>query len=117
MRRAARITLFVQDRDGRLDTFPDQEVFNMLLQQTPLVNRNPDGSRTLVFDLANPASALVMPETVLRPDGDSLRAKISALSMEAHALGLPLTAALADSAELVAEVELGAGSPRNQPLS
>jgi hypothetical protein len=106
MRRAARITLFVQDRDGKLDTFPDLEVFHVLLQQTPLVNRNPDGSRTLVFDLADPLRALGTPASEERADAERLRAKIASLSLEAHALGLPLTAALADSAELVAEAEL-----------
>jgi hypothetical protein len=116
MRRATRITLFVQDRDGKLDTYPDLEVLNALLQQTPLVNRNPDGSRTLVFDLADPATTIGSSPDGLKPHADRLRAKIASLSMEAHALGLTLTAALADSAELVAEVELGGveiSSPRS----
>jgi hypothetical protein len=106
MRSAARITLFVQDRDGKMDTYPDIEVFHLLMQQTPLVNRNSDGSRTLVFDLPDPARMLGTAVASERADAERLRAKIASLSMEAHALGLPLTAALADSAELVAEAEL-----------
>jgi hypothetical protein len=106
MRRAARITLFVQDRDGKLDTYPDIDVFHLLMQQTPLVNRNPDGSRTLVFDLPDPSRALGGGLVASHADAERLRAKIASLSLEAHALGLPLTAALADSAELVAEAEL-----------
>jgi hypothetical protein len=116
MRRATRITLFVQDRDGKLDTYPDLEVLNALLQQTPLVNRNPDGSRTLVFDLPDPAATVDGGNGERRPDANRLRAKIASLSIEAHALGLTLTAALADSAELVAEIELGgaeAATPRS----
>jgi hypothetical protein len=105
MRHAARITLFVQDRDGRLDTYPDLEVLHALMQQVPLVTRNADGSRTLVFDLADPAGTLggsVMPEA----SEDRLRTHMAATAAEARALGLKLTAALAESAELVAELEL-----------
>lgn len=111
MRQATRITLFVQARAGRLDTLPDLEVLHALMQQVPLVNQNPDGSRTLVFDLADPGATLGRPGSVPVADADRLRAQIAALGIEARALGLPLTAALADSAELVAEAELAATAP------
>lgn len=111
MRQAARITLFVQDRDGTLETLPDLEVLHALMQQTPLVNRNPDGSRTFVFDLPDPSVALARIRRPAAPDPNRLRAHIAALGSEARALGLPLTAALADSAELVAEAELGSMPP------
>jgi hypothetical protein len=111
MRQAARITLFVQDRDGKLDTFPDLEVLHALLRQVPLVNRNPDGGRTLVFDLPDPATTLSGPALPPAPDSDRLRALIVAVASEARALGLSLTAALAESAELVAEAELGGMTP------
>lgn len=110
MRQAARITLFVLDKNGRLDTTPDLAVLHALLEQVPLVNRNPDGSRTLVFDLADPATQLGTLPRPAGPDPERLRAQIAALANEARSLGLPLTAALADSAELVADAEL-AGMP------
>lgn len=106
MRHAARITLFVQDRDGRLDTYPDLEVLHALMQQVPLVTRNGDGSRTLVFDLADPAGTLGGGGPMHEASEDRLRTHISATAAEARALGLKLTAALAESAELVAEIEL-----------
>jgi hypothetical protein len=111
MRQAARITLFVQDRDGKLDTFPDLEVLHALMQQVPMVSRNADGSRTLVFDLADPASKLSHSAPLAMPDIERLRTYINAMSSEARALGLTLTAALADSAELVAEAEFGGITP------
>jgi hypothetical protein len=111
MRQAARITLFVQDRDGKLDTFPDLEVLHALMEQVPMVSRNADGSRTLVFDLADPSAKLSHRATPAMPDIERLRAHINAMSNEARALGLILTAALADSAELVAEAEFGGVSP------
>ena len=113
MRQAARITLFVLDKNGRLDTTPDLAVLHALLEQVPLVNRNPDGSRTLVFDLADPATQLDKLPRPAGPDPERLRGQIAALASEARALGLNLTAALADSAELVAEAELaGIPAPR-----
>ena len=111
MRRAARITLFLHDRDGKLDAYPDLEVLHALLSQMPLVTRNPDGSRTLVFDLADPASLLAVGYRPEMPNADRLRAQIAAVSAQASALGLTLTAALADSAELVLEAELGGIAP------
>jgi hypothetical protein len=111
MRQAARITLFVQDRNGKLDTFPDLEVLHALMQQVPMVTRNADGSRTLVFDLAEPSLILSHGAAPGMPDFERLRAHINAMSSEARALGLTLTAALADSAELVAEAELGSIPP------
>lgn len=107
MRQAARITLFVQDRDGKLDTFPDLEVLHALLRQVPLITRNPDGGRTLVFDLPDPPAMLGGFARPPAPSMERLRAMILALGSEARALGLPLTAALADSAEIVVEAELG----------
>lgn len=111
MRQAARITLFVQDRDGRLEAFPDSEVLDALLRQVPLVNRNPDGSRTLVFDLVDPAAELGQRPMLEVPRVERLRWQITSLAQEARALGLPLTAALAESAELVAEAELVTKAP------
>ncbi|WP_270936360.1 hypothetical protein [Falsiroseomonas oryzae] len=111
MRHAARITLFVQDRDGKLDTFPDLEVLHALMRQVPLVTRNPDGTRTLVFDLADPAMAIAGPALPPAPDIDRLRAQIAAFGSEARALRLTLTAALADAAEMVAEAELAGLAP------
>jgi hypothetical protein len=107
MRQAARITLFVQDRDGTLDMFPDLEVLHALMRQVPVVTRNPDGGRTLVFDLPDPAAALSGSAMPAPPDAERVRALISALAIEARNLGLPLTAALAESAELVVEAEFG----------
>lgn len=107
MRQAARITLFVHDRDGTLEPLPDLELFHLLLHQMPLVTRHADGSRTFVFDLVEPERALA--HCARRPMAGSLermREHIAAIGDEARALGLPLTAALAESAELVAEVEM-----------
>jgi len=115
MRQAARVTLFVQDRDGRLETVPDLEVLHLLMQQVPMVTRNADGSRTLVFDLVDPGTSLGRPgrDPSLVPAGSParLRGCIQALGTEARALGLTLTAALSDSAEIVAEAELGRRAP------
>lgn len=116
MRQAARITLFVQDRDGKLDTYPDHEVLDALMRQTPLVSRNPDGSRTLVFDLAEPSSSLGQRAGAPAAGPDGLRGQLNALANEARALGLPLTAALAEAAELVVEVELNAMRPPPRPV-
>ena len=118
MRQAARITLFVQDRDGRMETVPDLDVLHALLRQTPLVTRNDDGSRTFVFDLLEPASTLSC--MGVRPGAISLegvRQCSRALAETARALGLPLTAALADSAELVAEAELMSSHPVRRQLA
>ncbi|WP_203073532.1 hypothetical protein [Falsiroseomonas ponticola] len=115
MRKAARITLFVQERDGGLDTTPDLELLHALLQQTPLVTRNDDGSRTYVFDLVDPASAardLGIANRMLSLE--SLKACSTALSRTARAMGLPLTAALADSAEVVAEAEIRSQLPASR---
>lgn len=111
MRQAARVTLFIQDRDGRLDASPDVEVLYALLRQVPLVNRNPDGSRTLVFDLDDPAGTVGAGPQPAGAAPERLRSQILALGTEARALGLTLTAALADSAEIVAESELGGVAP------
>ena len=111
MRQAARITLFVQDREGKLDTVPDLEVLHALMRQVPIVTRNPDGSRTLVFDLPDPAAAVSGSAMPAAPDAERVRALISALAIEERSLGLPLTAALAESAELVAEAEFGGVAP------
>jgi len=114
MRQAARITLFVQDRNGRLEAFPDLnfDVFDVLIRQTPMITRNPDGSRTFVFDLAEPGDSLLgrgLQQPALQ--SDRLKSQFSALAGEARALGLPLTASLAEAAELVAEAELNTMIP------
>jgi hypothetical protein len=114
MRQAARITLFVQDRNGKLDTYPDPQVLDALMRQVPLVTRNPDGSRTLVFDLAEPADAIGRPEPPPAIGSEGLRAQLQTLANQARALGLPLTASLAEAAELVVEVELSARTPPRQ---
>jgi hypothetical protein len=103
--------MFVQDREGKLDTVPDLEVLHALMRQVPLVTRNSDGSRTLVFDLPEPGAVLAGGAAPQAPDAERLRALIGALAIEARALGLPLTAALAESAELVAEAEFGGIAP------
>lgn len=112
MRQATRITLFIHDRNGRSDMVPDLEVLHLLLEQVPLVTSNPDGSRTYVFDLMNPRETLR--EGTVQPAGpslDRLRQVAQALAHEARALGLPLTAGMAEAAELVAEAEVAARSP------
>lgn len=112
MRKAARITLFVQERGESLDTTPDLELLHALLRQVPLVTRNDDGSQTYVFDLVDPGSAkhdLALANRMLSLE--SLRACSLALGRTARAMGLPLTAALADSAEVVAEAEIRAQMP------
>jgi len=111
MRQAARITLFVQSRDGSHDTYPDMDVLDALVHQTPMVTRNPDGSRTLVFDLAEPGEVLARRK--LRPavQSERLRAQLNTVASDARAMGLPLTASLAEAAELVVEVELSALVP------
>lgn len=117
MRTAARITLFVQARDGVPDTTPDLELFHVLLRQSPLVTRNDDGSRTFVFDLVDPAGASAELHSANRMLSlESLRACSLALGRTARAMGLPLTAALADSAEVVAEAEIRALMPTRQRL-
>jgi hypothetical protein len=109
MRQAARITLFVHDRDGRLEAMPDLDALHTLLQQMPLISRNDDGSRTFVFDLVAPPGKPGHGESRLQAFSlESLRACSAALGQAARAMGLPLTAALADSAELVAEAEVTA---------
>jgi hypothetical protein len=113
MRQSARITLFVQDRDGKADMVPDLEVLHLLLEQVPLVSRNPDGSRTLIFDLADPKSKLreALGATGSSPSIERLRNLSQALAGEARALGLTLTAAVAESAELLAEAEITSRTP------
>ncbi|MBU8545752.1 MULTISPECIES: hypothetical protein [Roseomonadaceae] len=109
MSQVARITLFVHDRAGRLETLPDQDLLRALLQETPLVTRHEDGSRTFVFDMVDPDEARIRASQA--PDCtsiDTLRLCGAALVRAARSLGLPLTAALAESAELVAEGELRA---------
>lgn len=101
MRQAERITLFVQDQHRTLAPAPDLALMQAVLQQPPLVSDNPDGSRTFIFDLAAPARAMAAPPTL-----ETLRGLAAALGEAARGLGLPLTAALADSAELVAEAEV-----------
>ncbi|MGG5887269.1 hypothetical protein ACLF3G_09015 [Falsiroseomonas sp. HC035] len=107
MSEVARITLFIHDRRGRLETIPDQDLLAALLRETPLITQHDDGSRTFVFDLLDPDGE--------RPGGEPRRADTSLetlrtcgarLGQVARHLGLPLTAALAESAELVAEGEL-----------
>jgi hypothetical protein len=111
MRQAERITLFVQDRDGTLDPEPDLTVIQALLRQPALISKNADGSRTFIFDLAVPGR-----EVHGLPDLDTLRELGEALRLTARELGLPLTAALAESAELVAEAEaLQRATPPRQP--
>lgn len=110
MRQAARITLFVQDRDGKLDTYPDPDVLDALMRQVPLVTRNPDGSRTLVFDMTDPGARLGA-RMAQPPHAERLKAQLGTLAAEARALGLPLTASLAEAAELVLEVERGTPPP------
>jgi hypothetical protein len=113
MRKAARITLFVQDHGEKIDATPDFELLHALLQQTPLVTRNDDGSRTYVFDMVDPASATRQMDQANRMLSlESLLACSVALGRAARAMGLPLTAALADSAEVVAEAEIRAHMPQ-----
>ena len=110
MRQAARVTLFIHDRDGRLEAMPDLEVLHALLEQMPLITAGCDGSRTFVFDLVNPAGVMaaprsrIAPPTPMCPDAalESVRAISMALGKAARALGLPMTAALAESAEQLA---------------
>ncbi len=111
MRQATRITLFVQSRDSNFDAYPDMDVLDALVHQTPIVTRNADGSRTLVFDLPEPGAALSARK--LRPamQPDRLKAQLNTIAQEARAMGLPLTASLAEAAELVVEVELKAVVP------
>ncbi|MBU8539936.1 hypothetical protein [Falsiroseomonas tokyonensis] len=107
MSQVARITLFVRDREGRLETLPDQDLLRALLQETPLVTRHEDGSRTFVFDMVDPMERpLELGDDPGTVSVEALRACGAALSRIARSLGLPLTAALAESAELVAEGEL-----------
>ena len=113
MRQATRITLFVQDRDGKTDMTPDPDVLHLLLEQVPLVTRNPDGSRTLVFDLNEPGALLGAAghAGAPNPSYDRLRDLTHTLAAEARALGLTLTAAVAESAELVADAEIASRAP------
>lgn len=117
MTQVARITLFVHDRAGRLEALPDQDLLQALLQETPLVTRHDDGSHTFVFDMVEPEHRLsgslerARVGTLQRARVgtlESLRLCGAALARTARSLGLPLTAALAESAELVAQEELRA---------
>ncbi|MGX9965787.1 hypothetical protein ACVFYP_20850 [Roseomonas sp. F4] len=109
MSQVARITLFVHDRAGRLETLPEPDLLHALLQETPLVTRHDDGSRTFVFDLVDPDEVRIRAEAAPNCTTlDTLRLCGASLVRVARALGLPLTAALAESAELVAEGELRA---------
>ena len=89
---------------------PDPAVLHLLLEQVPLVTRNPDGSRTLVFDLNDPDTALRR-AGAHGPSHDRLHDLAQALAAEARALGLTLTAAVAESAELVADAEIASRAP------
>lgn len=111
MSQVARVTLFVHDRDGRCETLPDQDLLHALLQVTPLVTRHDDGSHTFVFDMVEPEHRLTS-FGFGSPVGGlaTLRACGAALARAAHALGLPRTAALAESAEQMAREELCAMS-------
>lgn len=100
MRHAERITLFVQDRDSHSEPAPDLTIVQALLRQPVLISNNPDRSRTFVYDLAVPGRVVHG-----LPNLDTLRELSEALRQTARELGLPLTAALAESAELVAESE------------
>ncbi len=107
MRQAARATLFLHDRTGRLEIAPDLAVLHLLLSQQPLVERHPDGSRTFVFDLPWP-QALLDDRPIPSHAADTfsrLRSALAALVEEAQALGLSRTAALAEAAERVAVTE------------
>jgi hypothetical protein len=109
MSQVARITLFVHDRAGHLETLPDQDLLHALLQETPLVTRHEDGSRTFVFDMVEPEHRLAGSQHRTRISTlDTLRLCGAALARTARSLGLPLTAALAESAELVAREEMRA---------
>lgn len=109
MTQVARITLFVHDRAGRLEALPDQDLLQALLQETPLVTRHDDGSHTFVFDMVEPEHRLSGSLQRARVGTlESLRLCGAALARTARSLGLPLTAALAESAELVAQEELRA---------
>jgi hypothetical protein len=106
MRQAERITLFIHDRDGRLEPVPDLQVLHALLAQTPLLNPNPDGSRTFIFDLGMPSLNLPEPPAAApRPSLEGVRNLSAALAEAARAIGLRRTASLADSIELLAEAE------------
>jgi len=106
MRQAERITLFIHDRDGQLEPVPDLEVLHALLAQTPLLNPNPDGSRTFIFDLGLPSVNLPgRPTLVPRQGLEGVRNLSAALAEAARAMGLRRTASLADSIELLAEAE------------
>ena len=110
MRQAARVTLFIHDRNGQLEAMPDLEVLHALLEQMPLITAGADGSRTFVFDLVDPAGVMAGPRSratstaAMCPDValESVRAISVALGQAARALGLPMTAALAESAEQLA---------------
>lgn len=102
MQQVARITLFIHDRNGRLETIPDQTLLTALLRETPLITQHEDGSQTFVFDLVDPARE----KPGAMPSLETLRSCGATLGRVARRLGLPLTAALAESAELVAEGEL-----------
>ncbi|MGK7862972.1 hypothetical protein [Falsiroseomonas sp. E2-1-a4] len=109
MSQVARITLFVHDRAGHLETLPDHDLLHALLQETPLVTRHEDGSRTFVFDMVEPEHRLAGSKPSARVRTlESLRLCGAALARTARALGLPLTAALAESAEAVAQEEMRA---------
>jgi hypothetical protein len=108
VRQAARITLFLQDSDGTLEPTPDLEVLYLLLRQVPIVSQNPDGSRTFVFDVADPWMHLDRGAARDAPTRATLLAQMQAIGNTARALGMPLTAALAESAAIVAESEMPA---------
>jgi hypothetical protein len=113
MRQAARITLFIHDRDGLADMVPDLEVLHLLLAQMPLTTQNPDGSRTVVFDLVNPRDTLMQGSAPIaqRPSLERLRDLCQSLANEARSLGLPRAAGLAESVEMVAESEIASRWP------
>ena len=124
MSQVARITLFVHDRAGRLETTPDQDLLHALLREVPFVTRHEDGSRTFVFDMVEPehrrahhaVTSVAGSQGASSQGGSSLgthsletlNGLSSTLACVARALDLPLTAALAESAPMVAAGELRA---------
>lgn len=108
MTELARMTLFLHDRSGQHDMVLDPDLLRALLRETPMVTRHEDGSCTLVFDMVEPEFRLTARQTVeLRVNPlEWLKSCGEALAKAARDLDLPLTAALAESAKLVAEDEL-----------
>ncbi len=106
MSRAKRVTLFVHMADDGAGRVPDLILWRDLLQQQPLISTNDDGTRVLVFDLDGQVESNGGTAAAQRLSMEALRHCSLALAETARSLGLPLTAAMAESAEEVARAEL-----------